>query len=709
MVLLAALAGWALYRLATRSLRSVFTVIDCMFVVAVCAAAPVMSAEVAAFPLANVQTAVLSATVIGFAVALPVVASVPMAALMLGAYGWGMAAVVGWKNVPTSISLHYVSLAAVMGVLLRLTLLRVEAAAKRARDDYLAADDLRARVAAATRQYEVEQFALLHDTAASTLLLVADGTAIPPSKLAAQAQSALAVLDGHRSAPSGHLIDVVASVREIARGARTPVQFRGSSELWLDGEVCRAVQAAAREVLNNVDRHADATRVWVDFSDHRLAITDDGRGLGPHWRVGRGIFDSIVGRMNRVGGNAAIRSDPGGGTTVELVWPHTLHHTLAPDAVTDADRLVARVRRGYGLALVGWALLVTALSVPALGTNGHTMTQLALVLAAVMGCLAALPLLYGRFGALRWLGIGLLIGTAVLQPVLLPAEAVCTSAQWSLWVAGWGLPALLLGLRLAVAFSILAAFCAGACASTMIRASSDATVGELGLLYASLGVLLVATQFADRIFADAVAQTHARTQAHLDLLARQRAAAAAHGDFRRRIIEVRRRVEPLLEELSRGAPIDERLRRSARMESQRIRTFLDLRSPREHDLVRALRPAMDAAIQRNVDITVHVQSGVPDLDGAAIESLAAQIAGIVEKCTSTARVVLTCADEEVMVSVVCRGFIGDVCAGTTDGRLEVVKRDDTTWITIRRDIPPTSHDGSFDDACDATHFSSTNR
>jgi hypothetical protein len=702
-LLMAALGAWAFYRLATRSLRAVFTAIDCAFVLAICGAAPVLSASFESVQSSRAIPAVVSATIIGLAVALPLHASIPITCLILATLAWGDGSVAGWDNVATMWSLRHLAIAAAMGVILRVTLLRVADATNRANENYLRAGELRNRIAAAERDYEREQFALLHDHVASTLLLVGDGTPVPQDRLAAQARSALAVLTSQRPAHPPRRVELVAALRASTRNTCTPVRFHGSSQLWLDGEVCMTIEAATGEVLKNVDRHAGATGVSIDVSNHRLAITDDGRGFMPVSTRGHGITESIVGRMNRIGGTATIRSALGQGTTVELSWPTKPRCTSSPTSVTEAHRLVRKLRERYRYALIAWALLVVILSLPfALTPAAHPTAQIGMVVLAVAGCLAALPTSDGRNSALRWIAVTTLLVVAVVQPAILPEDLVGTIAQWSLWATGWCLSPLLLGLPLRVAISLVATNWAGASAATFARAPSTDILVALGFIGASLGVLLVAAQVADRMFAEAAADALAQAEAHLDLLVRQRAAAAAHIDFRCRIADVRQRVEPVMLKLSNGEPVDPVLRKRALVESQRIRTLLDQQASREHPLLDAMRPALDAATHRDVDVTVHVQSGLPTLGEDDVEQLVKDISRILGNCTESLRVVLSCISNEFMVSIVCRGYNGVLNGehgAPKAGSVEVVSHDDATWFTIRHPVPMTSTDQLLDYDC----------
>jgi signal transduction histidine kinase len=93
-----------------------------------------------------------------------------------------------------------------------------------------------------------------------------------------------------------------------------------------------AVLAAVAEALANVERHAGApAKAWVlAESDSRgvtVTVRDDGAGI-PDGRLdaaradGRlGVAQSIVGRIEAVGGSVSIESVPGQGTEVEITVP----------------------------------------------------------------------------------------------------------------------------------------------------------------------------------------------------------------------------------------------------------------------------------------------------------------------------------------------------------------------------------------------------
>jgi two-component system NarL family sensor kinase len=88
--------------------------------------------------------------------------------------------------------------------------------------------------------------------------------------------------------------------------------------------------SAARELLANVVRHAEATRVIVrlveDNGELELVVEDDGRGFPPE-RLAEQVAGGHVGlasqrvRVEAAGGSMDIVSTPGNGTRVVIRLP----------------------------------------------------------------------------------------------------------------------------------------------------------------------------------------------------------------------------------------------------------------------------------------------------------------------------------------------------------------------------------------------------
>jgi signal transduction histidine kinase len=90
------------------------------------------------------------------------------------------------------------------------------------------------------------------------------------------------------------------------------------------------VVAAAKQVLNNVIKHANATQVWVsvlDEGDHvTVFLRDNGVGFTFDEQelraAGRlGLLVSVRARIERLGGEVVVRGRPGRGAEIELRLP----------------------------------------------------------------------------------------------------------------------------------------------------------------------------------------------------------------------------------------------------------------------------------------------------------------------------------------------------------------------------------------------------
>ena len=181
-------------------------------------------------------------------------------------------------------------------------------------------------------QERAEVAAHLHDSVLQTLALM-QKRADDPREVAALARrqerelrtwlsGAPARAEGERwLAPA---LQAAADEIEQAHGVAIDVVAVGDAPLDRDGE---ALVAAAREAMLNAAKFAGdagAVAVYAEAAEDRMEVFVRDRGPGfdlaavPADR--RGVRESIVGRMERHGGRAAIHASPdGGGTEVELV------------------------------------------------------------------------------------------------------------------------------------------------------------------------------------------------------------------------------------------------------------------------------------------------------------------------------------------------------------------------------------------------------
>ncbi|MBD0281529.1 MAG: PspC domain-containing protein [Thermoleophilaceae bacterium] len=177
-------------------------------------------------------------------------------------------------------------------------------------------------------QERAEVAAHLHDSVLQTLALV-QRRASEPQEVAAlarrQERELRAWLAG-RPAP-GQVARMRAALEaaaaEVEERHGVPIDVVAVGDRDLDPE-SEAVVAAAREAMTNAAKFGggSAVDVYAECTDGRLQVFVRDRGPGfdtaamPADR--RGVRESIVGRMERHGGRATIRSAPGEGTEVEL-------------------------------------------------------------------------------------------------------------------------------------------------------------------------------------------------------------------------------------------------------------------------------------------------------------------------------------------------------------------------------------------------------
>jgi signal transduction histidine kinase/phage shock protein PspC (stress-responsive transcriptional regulator) len=183
------------------------------------------------------------------------------------------------------------------------------------------------RTARIRAQERAEVAAHLHDSVLQTLALIqrrSDDPAEVAQLARRQERELRAWLNADETAAAdtlhGALVRAAAEI-EADHGVEVEVICVGDRPLDDD---TRALAAAAREAILNAAKFAGAGRIDVygEVSAERAEVFVRDRGAGfdpdavPPDR--RGVRESIVGRMQRHGGSAEVRSQPGGGTEVEL-------------------------------------------------------------------------------------------------------------------------------------------------------------------------------------------------------------------------------------------------------------------------------------------------------------------------------------------------------------------------------------------------------
>ncbi|MES1247270.1 MAG: PspC domain-containing protein [Actinomycetota bacterium] len=170
----------------------------------------------------------------------------------------------------------------------------------------------------AREEERAEMAARIHDSVLQTLTLIQKD----PSDARRLARRQERELRGwlYPSTASGTLVDAVdraaAEIEEL-HGVRVEVVHTGDTPL---DERTNALVLAAREAMTNAARHAGVDEISVFVEPSSVYVRDRGSGFDPDAVAAdrRGLAESIRGRMERVGGSAAITTTPGEGTELEL-------------------------------------------------------------------------------------------------------------------------------------------------------------------------------------------------------------------------------------------------------------------------------------------------------------------------------------------------------------------------------------------------------
>ncbi|MET0420679.1 MAG: ATP-binding protein, partial [Acidimicrobiia bacterium] len=178
-----------------------------------------------------------------------------------------------------------------------------------------------------------EMAAHLHDSVLQTLALIQRRADDPRAVVALarrQERELRSWLFGR--SPARADLDFAAALEAVAADVEqregVPIEtVLVGGELPLDDRLS-ALVAASQEAMVNAARHsgADVVAVYAEIEEGSATVfvRDRGRGFDPDAATassattGRGIAESIVGRMQRNGGAASVRSRPGGGTEIEL-------------------------------------------------------------------------------------------------------------------------------------------------------------------------------------------------------------------------------------------------------------------------------------------------------------------------------------------------------------------------------------------------------
>lgn len=176
--------------------------------------------------------------------------------------------------------------------------------------------------------------ALVHDRILNTLLVAAKANSEQEQIAAATAATeAIASLE---AAANDQEINSRVTTLGLYRSLRKAA-FRASTEIEVEilsagleeisAEIAQTITEAALQAIDNAVRHSQASQIRLRLGSATLSglvieVSDNGQGFTPE-RLPKdrlGISTSIKTRMELIGGEAQVLSEPGVGTTVMLRW-----------------------------------------------------------------------------------------------------------------------------------------------------------------------------------------------------------------------------------------------------------------------------------------------------------------------------------------------------------------------------------------------------
>jgi len=633
-----------------------------------------------------------------------------------------------------------------------------------------------AAVRAGRRAEEREHCRLLHDSVSATLTVVASGAVAASPTLRDQARRDLGVVE-RMQAPAGEPAaptvvespgDGVAGAGQADAGSLGPFGAGGALRSWLapvvSGQsavaveteiadvvvpppVAAAVAGAVAEVLRNVVRHAGVDRVRLRVGPAngvvRIELADDGCGFDPAQVPAhrRGLRESVLAPMSRVGGSAVITSRPGAGTRVVLQWPavagdspdpvatngaghagnggdggdgraRAAQHTRPTDGEADDskadggeapayggfDNLVAgRYQRAFELAVV-WLIAVRHVANALIAIISRQWAyrsfgaeMLAWALMAGVGAAGSVRLLRRRTGPVAsWLlAVGVLAASALATAEVATRQEL-TAAHWAFTTTGW-FGVLVLLRRPITELAALITINAGLTLGVLLR---DGMTDRVSLTrFLMIVYVMAALQVGLTLVVKALDGTARRAATAAERQAavgrRRQVAEALHRSRLDRYQTVRRSVAPLLVGLASGEldPGDRRIQRRCAVEASRLRRLFAETDDVPDPLLHELRACADIAYSRGVLVDLQVVGQLPALSLPVRRALTEAPLHVLAGAQRQARVTVLGRSNEVAVSVLADTRAGEPAElPTPSGRAVTVtmqEEEDGHWIEAR--------------------------
>jgi len=618
-----------------------------------------------------------------------------------------------------------------------------------------------AAVRAGRRAEEREHCRLLHDSVSATLTVVASGAVAASPTLRDQARRDLGVVE-RMQAPAGQPATpaVVGSTDDGAARAGqadalgswlAPVVSEQSAvavetelaDVTVPAPVAAVLAGAVAEALRNVARHAGVDRVRLRAGPVRgvvrVELVDDGCGFDPAQVPAhrRGLRESVLAPMSRVGGSAGITSRPGAGTRVVLQWPAVAGHSPDPVATNGAGHagngsdggdgrvraaqrgrpdggeadggeapayggfgsLVAgRYQRAFELAVV-WLIAVRHVANALIAIISRQWAyrsfgaeMLAWALMAGVGAAGSVRLLRRRTGpVVSWLlAVGVLAASA-LATAEVAAGKELTAAHWAFTTTGW-FGVLVLLRRPITELAALITINSGLTLGVLLL--RDGMTDRVSLTrFLMVAYVMAALQVGLTLVVKALDRTARRAAAAAERQAavrrRRQVAEALHRSRLDRYQTVRRSVAPLLVGLASGQldPGDRRTQRRCAVEASRLRRLFAETDDVPNPLLHELRACADIAYSRGVLVDLQVVGQLPTLSLPVRRALTEAPLHALAGAQRQARVTVFGRSNEVAVSVLADTRAGEPAELPTPlGRavtVTVQEEDDGHWIEAR--------------------------
>ncbi|MBP1050946.1 hypothetical protein J6397_12425 [Rhodococcus qingshengii] len=457
------LIGWGSFRLLTRSMTSSTVVwADFVLVVVVAVTIPSTTEGIDVVSSNSLPLAVSGSAVLSFGFSQRHWQAVLAAVGIAVASVFGLSGVVGVESPWTVFWPYFFLVQCGIGIFLR-QLVERGARAADAAGEQLAETERDVAVAQARREYQREHWATVHDTAAATMLMIGHGVPLTQERVRRQAARDLQALRSAPALESGEQIDVRRILDDIAAESDLAVVVTGAELVRVSGTLAHAVAGAVREALTNVERHSGVRAASLVLRESGVDIVDAGTGFSAadaadtevsasRMGHGRGIAESITGRMTRVGASARVESAQGAGTRIVLDWDTESATETTESAADDAARVwelsdparrAFRLSRGYGLGLVGVAtILTTLIPVRLYGPELVTEPKQMVMIGVLFGVIGLGACTVTGMAVPRWVKAAVSVVTFV-QPFTTD-DAFGTGEHWAFGMTGWVLLPLLL-------------------------------------------------------------------------------------------------------------------------------------------------------------------------------------------------------------------------------------------------------------------------